>query len=317
MFNLHWWQRSSRALLSGLCVLALGAGCGKDKQEEESAEESESAPAEEKAEEPADEEAKPGAKEPAAKEAKPKEEPAAAPPAKEPPAVGDPGPPASPAAIRERRRKRNEERRAPMAAGRPPGAPTPNGAPATRPEPAPREAPGTRPTTPPVPHPEEPPVAPGAAAHADPDEPVPPPAGSAEAGLDISQFLNVEDVRKIAGERAMMPIGALPGILASPYYNSTYFAPPKRAEFGVSLQVWRERTRRDANERFRRMKRDYPNAQDTTSVAANGFFSSWQDIMTLSFMNFEKRTIVSVSCSAKLCSQAKLLELATSVKGRI
>ncbi|MCB9728922.1 MAG: hypothetical protein H6744_13890 [Deltaproteobacteria bacterium] len=222
---------------------------------------------------------------------------------------------------RERRiaelKRRNEERRKELvarAAAAAEGAETPEGAEAAAPQ-APEAA------------------APEAAAEATPEEAAQAPApAAAEApaevpaahqptagpvGLDISRFLNVNDVRRITGDRTLTPNGTLSGIPPSETYGSMYFAPPVRANFGVSLQVWIERTRRDANDRFRRMRRDYTNAEDTTVVGPKGFFSYWNDILTISFSDLTKRVVVSVSCNASICRPDQLIALANAVRERL
>jgi hypothetical protein len=149
------------------------------------------------------------------------------------------------------------------------------------------------------------------------DEPVAPPPTAAGGGLEIGRYLSIEDVRRITGDRTLTPNGTLSGIPASETYNSAYFAPPVRANFGVSLQVWIERTRRDANDRFRRMRRDYANAEDTSAAGPKAFFSYWNDILTVSFSDLTKRVVVSVSCNASICKPDQLLALANAVRERL
>lgn len=143
------------------------------------------------------------------------------------------------------------------------------------------------------------------------------PIGPRGPVLDITHFMSINEVRDLTGNQALAATGPLAGIPASATYNSMYFAPPKRSDFGVSVQVWREVTRRDANDRFRRMRRDFPNAEDTSAVTPKGFFSQWNDLMALVFLDFTKRTIVTVTCSQSLCTPEQLFKLATKAKGHI
>ncbi len=135
--------------------------------------------------------------------------------------------------------------------------------------------------------------------------------------LDIARFLTVADVRSITNDQTLTPVGGLSGIVPGETYNSTYFAPPARSNFGVSMQVWREKTRRDANERYRRMREQFPNAEDTTSISSKSFFSYWNDIMSVTFTDLTRRTVVSVSCNQAICKPAQLIEMANTVKKRI
>jgi hypothetical protein len=135
--------------------------------------------------------------------------------------------------------------------------------------------------------------------------------------LEIGRYLTIADVRTLTGDRTLAPAGSLSGIPASDTYNSLYFAPPVRVNFGLSLQVWKEKTRRDANERYRRMEKEYPNAEDTPAVPPKSFLSQWNDILALSFTDLTKRVIVSVSCHQNVCTPAELVEVAKLVKSRI
>jgi len=135
--------------------------------------------------------------------------------------------------------------------------------------------------------------------------------------LDVSRFLSVQDVRTLTGERTLTSMGHLKGISTSEGYNSAYFAPSVRANFGVSLQVWKERIRRDANQRYAQMRADFPNAEDTTALGGKSFISYFDDIISLTFADLTKRVIVSVSCSQKICTGDQLLSMANAVKEKL
>ncbi len=142
-------------------------------------------------------------------------------------------------------------------------------------------------------------------------------APKAPPALDLSRYLSLTEVRKATGDTTLMEDGQLTGMPASEMYNSRYFAPPQRANFGASFQLWRDRTRRDANERFRRLRKEYPNAEDTISPAPKSFFSYWGDVMYLVFADLTKRIVVAVSCSADICTPDELLALAESIKAKL
>ena len=135
--------------------------------------------------------------------------------------------------------------------------------------------------------------------------------------LDISRYLTLAAVRKATGDNTLMEDGVLSGLPASETYNSRYFAPPQRMNFGAAFQLWRERTRRDANERFRRMRKEYPNAEDTATPAPKSFFSYWGDVMFLVFADLTKRVVVTVSCSADICTPEELLDLAKGINDKL
>lgn len=135
--------------------------------------------------------------------------------------------------------------------------------------------------------------------------------------LNVSRFLTITEARRITGDATLSKGKPLTGIEPSQSYNVSYFAPQLRSKFGVSVQVWKEKIRRDANDRYRKMKRDFPNAEETSAVAPTALFSHFQGIMTLSFADLTKSTVVSVSCGDSVCSDQELVELANAVKKRL
>ncbi|MDP6943179.1 MAG: hypothetical protein QF464_03435 [Myxococcota bacterium] len=137
------------------------------------------------------------------------------------------------------------------------------------------------------------------------------------SGMDLTKYITQADVRKIVSNDTLVQEGGLSGIEPSDRYNSVYFALPVRSSFGISVQVWRDKTRRDANTRFRRMRAQYANAEDSTAPTAKSFFSQWDEILMLSFADLTKRTVVSVSCSAKICKPKQLMALAEFISGKI
>ncbi len=135
--------------------------------------------------------------------------------------------------------------------------------------------------------------------------------------LNIDRILPVSDVKELTGEKRLTDLGPLAGIPQSETYNSRYVAPPKRSTFGSSVQVWKETLMRDMNERYSRMRRDYPNVTDTNAITPKGFFSYWNDFMTLVFMDFQKKLLVAVSCGTKICTPEELYELAKRAKQQL
>ncbi len=129
--------------------------------------------------------------------------------------------------------------------------------------------------------------------------------------LPIDQYLPLRKVRELTGQLRMASVGPVPGIKPTPRYNSSLYMPPGRTPtFGVGLQVWREPTRRDVNNRYLRMKGQYTNAEETQALAPDkAFFAYYGNIMSLTFMSFGKKRVVSVSCGETVCDQKKLLDL--------
>ena len=143
------------------------------------------------------------------------------------------------------------------------------------------------------------------------------PVRVAPRGMSLKKYISQGDIRKLLSNDTLVEEGGLSGIAPSEGYNSVYFAPPVRSTFGVAVQVWRDKTRRDANVRFRRMRAQYANAEDTTAPTAKSFVSQWDDILTLTFANLTKRVVVSVSCSTTICKPAQLLSVAKAISAKL
>ena len=138
--------------------------------------------------------------------------------------------------------------------------------------------------------------------------------------LPIEHLLSLREARKMSETKRLTRMGPVVGIEPGERYNSFYFAPPKRSQFGIAVQVWKERTIGSVNERFNLMKRDYPNTNDTREVAKGSdreFFSNWNDIMSVTVAGMKKRTVVTISCGTKTCSLKQLYEIARATYSRI
>ena len=112
-------------------------------------------------------------------------------------------------------------------------------------------------------------------------------------------------------------MGPLKGIPVGASHNSISFGMGGPDQLAVALQVWQESTRIDANERYEAMRAQYPNAEDTTGLTAKTLFSYWNDLMTLTFLDFTRRMVISVTCNQSVCSQKQLLELTKLVQSRM
>ena len=145
--------------------------------------------------------------------------------------------------------------------------------------------------------------------------PAPKPAAPAAPPLDADRFLPLTAVRELVGERRIMAIGPLAGLEAAPGYNSLYYGVPGKETFGTAVQAWQDQDRRGCVERYRRMREQYPNAEDVKLLEpTKAFYSSFGAIQTLTMTDTNKRLIVSVSCGAETCSQQVLLKLAQHAK---
>jgi len=135
-------------------------------------------------------------------------------------------------------------------------------------------------------------------------------AGAAEGAPEVERILPLGIVRELLSEPRLMPGGPLAGRPSGPGYASTSFIPTGRERFGASIQVWQEPTLLAVNERFRRMRTQYPNAQETKVLEPQqAFFSHFGKIHSLTFIETQRRMVVSVACGEDMCSQQALLRL--------
>jgi len=140
-------------------------------------------------------------------------------------------------------------------------------------------------------------------------------AAPAGPPLNVERFLPLKAVRELVSERRIMAVGPLAGLDPAPGYNSLYFAVPGTEGFGAAVQAWQDEDRRGSVERYRRMRRQYPNAEDVKLLApTKAFYSSFGPIQTLTLTETSKFLVVSVSCGEETCSQQVLLELAKHVQ---
>jgi hypothetical protein len=277
-----------------------------------------------------DQEADPAAEEGATDEAAAEE---GAPEEESPPEGGEEGAEAAPEEDpAEERRRLARERRAERLARRqglpetpgtsPPGAlPTPPPAPPAPATPPPAPAAPPAPAEPP-PSPAAPP-APAEAPTPPPEAPPRPAAGStgaARAGLagaELDRLLPLAEAVSLSGAKSLKPGAPLSGLASVDGYGSVHYATP-RGDFGVALQVWRDETPRDAEDRYRRLRMQHHGAEDVTVFSPlRGFFSGYGPIQSLTVGKPDKRLVATVSCAEKVCDHAVLLKLARAVEARL
>jgi len=188
----------------------------------------------------------------------------------------------------------------------------------------------------PVAHPTDPPVPmPPTAADADKaavePAPVPAPAptpvpvmqrptvkaGDRGPPLDITGYLSAADLERVLGGKLKFRRTKLPGKKAHKGYNSLYYADSKGKEFGVSVQVWRDRNLVDSRTRFNTMRNTYSEVVETNRVTAQGFRSFYGDVVSLVFADPRRPMLASVSCSIKFCTADSVIELSRRVAGRM
>lgn len=135
---------------------------------------------------------------------------------------------------------------------------------------------------------------------------------------EADRVLPVASVVEVLGGQKLSPAGPLPGIAVQPGYSSTHYAVQKGKTLGVSLQIWQDPARRESDDRYRRMRLQYPKAEDVTALPpAKAFYSYFAGVQTLTFVDSVKRVVASVSCGEGVCNHDQLLTLARRVRDRL
>jgi len=143
------------------------------------------------------------------------------------------------------------------------------------------------------------------------------------AAIDAGRLLPLTTVTEVVGK----PLAAgvpLPGIAIAAGYGSIVYAAtadPKSKggeAFGVALQVWQDPTRRETEDRFRRMRLQYPNAEDVSVLLPlKGFYAYFGTVQSLTWVDPAKRMVVSLSCGEGLCNHDAMTRLAKSARERM
>jgi hypothetical protein len=136
------------------------------------------------------------------------------------------------------------------------------------------------------------------------------PVTPASSGLEADKLMPLPTVLEITNAKGLMDAGVLPGIATGEGYASIHYRGTAADKFGVSLQVWRDPARREADDRFRRMRLQYPNAEDVRALPAKAFFAHFSGIQMLTFVDSVKRVVATVACAEAICSHDQLTKLA-------
>lgn len=135
-----------------------------------------------------------------------------------------------------------------------------------------------------------------------------------EAGT-VLPFATVAEV--IKGKK-LAPTGPLPGIAVQPGYSSMLYATADGKSLGVSLQIWQDPARRESDDRYRRMRLQYPKPEDVNAMPpAKAFYSYFSGVQTLTFVDSVKRVVASISCGEGVCTHEQLLKLARMARERL
>ncbi|HNZ02529.1 MAG TPA: hypothetical protein PLY68_02080 [Myxococcota bacterium] len=134
---------------------------------------------------------------------------------------------------------------------------------------------------------------------------------------DPRLILTLADVTAIAGPKARMKRAALAGMPRTEDSDSIMFVPEKGDSFGFALQFFRTRNAQETKKRYEALQASYPNSQEISPVSGKTFFSYWDEVMHIAFVNPAKNMVVVVSCGRSFCDSNKLMELSQTVSDRL
>ncbi len=176
-----------------------------------------------------------------------------------------------------------------------------------------------------APRPANPAPAPAVAAPA-PTTPAPPPPAAPPTtptrrpgteAPELDRLLPLAEAVSLSGAKSLKPGAPISGLAAVDGYGSVHYA-TARGDFGVALQVWRDETPRDAEDRYRRLRMQHPGAEDVSVFTPlRGFYSGYGPIQSLTVGKPDKRLVATVSCAEKVCDHATLLKIARAVEARL
>ena len=136
--------------------------------------------------------------------------------------------------------------------------------------------------------------------------------------LDAVRLMPLTSVLEVTQAKGLVDAGVLPGIATGPGYVSILYRGATADKFGVALQAWQDPARRESDDRFRRMRLQYPNAEDVQVLQpAKAFFSHFSGIQLLTFVDSVKRIVATVACAESICTHEQLTKLAKAVRERL
>jgi len=136
--------------------------------------------------------------------------------------------------------------------------------------------------------------------------------------LDAMRLMPLASVLELTQSKGLTDAGVLPGIATGPGYVSILYKSTAADKFGVSLQAWQDPARRESDDRFRRMRLQYPNAEDVQVLQpAKAFFAHFSGIQMLTFVDSVKRIVATVACAESICTHEQLTKLAKAVRERL
>ncbi len=136
--------------------------------------------------------------------------------------------------------------------------------------------------------------------------------------LDATRLMPLQSVLDLTEAKGLVDAGVLPGIATGQGYASILYKGTSADKFGVSLQAWQDPARRESDDRFRRMRLQYPNAEDVQVLQpAKAFFAHFNGIQMLTFVDSVKRIVATVACAEAICTHDQLTKLAKGVRERL
>lgn len=137
--------------------------------------------------------------------------------------------------------------------------------------------------------------------------------------LSVSGLLNRSMVKKSTGFKGVLRPTKLRGVKASETYNSIRLESAKKGgDFGVALQVWKEKNPGAQSRRFNNLLRQYPGTSRKPGLGDSAFVASWSGVQYVVWLDRKEKYIAALTCGDSICSsEIKSMALAKEIKPKI
>ncbi|HIA02991.1 MAG TPA: hypothetical protein EYN06_00920 [Myxococcales bacterium] len=143
-------------------------------------------------------------------------------------------------------------------------------------------------------------------------------SGTPKARPNAELLLRKQDLLDILKIKTGLDVHQLSGLDESGEYDGIYWGSSKGDKYIAGIQVWQLSSHLEAQRRYERMLRSYPNAQESTAITSKTFLANWNDLIYLAFFDPGKQKVISLTCHRRICdSPTKLVKLANRIKDRI
>jgi hypothetical protein len=145
-----------------------------------------------------------------------------------------------------------------------------------------------------------------------------PSTGPVKIRPNAELLLRKQDLIEVLNVARGIDVHQMSGTDKSGSYDGVYWGSAKGDKYIAGIQVWHPNSHLEAQRRYERMLRTYPNAQENTAITGKTFLAHWNDFIYLAFLDPGKQTVISLTCHRRACSSpTKLVQLGNRIKERI